>query len=75
MEAGFLTKNLAARVGRVVKSPPQFGHAPPGKFRTQAAQNVHSNEQIKTSRESGGRSTPQHSQNGLSSNISLVLFL
>lgn len=74
VEAGFLTKDLAERVGRIVKSPPQFGQVPCRIFRAQSIQNVHSNEQINASPESGVKFLAQHSQNCRISNISLFLF-
>jgi len=73
VEAGFLTKNLAERCGRRVKSPPQFGQIPCRIFSAQSAQNVHSNEQIITLPESGVKFLAQHSQNRRISNISLFL--
>jgi hypothetical protein len=75
VEAGFLTKNFAARDGRFVKSPPQFGQIPCRVFSTQSAQNVHSNEQIITSLEPGDKFFPQHSQNWRISNIFYSSFL
>jgi len=74
VEAGYLSSNSARRGGRVVNPSPQFGQTPCKSFSTQSAQNVHSNEQIIASPESGGKSLAQHSQNGRSSNISLLLF-
>jgi len=53
---------FAGRRGRGTSSPPQFGHL---RFRivsAQEAQNVHSNEQMRASVESGGNSTLQRSQ-------------
>jgi hypothetical protein len=70
-EAGFFTKTRAARVGRRVRSPPQFGQTPRRTFRAQSAQNVHSNEQIKASSDCGAKFFPQHSQNCRISNIFL----
>ena len=58
-------------MGRATKLPPQFGHLPARIWSAQFAQNVHSNEQILASGESGGRSLLQHSQQGLISSIQL----
>src|SRR5713101_7230120 len=61
---------LAGRLGRGTNSPPQFGHL---RFRivsAQEEQNVHSNEQMRASAESGGKSRLQHSQCGRSCNMS-----
>ena len=58
-------------MGRATKLPPQFGHLPARIWSAQFAQNVHSNEQILASGESGGRSLLQHSQQGLISSIPL----
>jgi hypothetical protein len=74
VEAGYLSSNSARRGGRVVNPSPQFGQTPCKSFSTQSAQNVHSNEQIIASPESGGKSLAQHSQKGRSSNISILLF-
>jgi hypothetical protein len=63
VEAGFLISDSALRDGRGVKSPPQFGQTPCRIFFTQSAQNVHSNEQIIASPESGLKFLAQHSQN------------
>jgi hypothetical protein len=49
--------------------PPQFEQTFPRIFSTQSVQNVHSNEQIRASCESGGNATLQCSQVGLSSNM------
>jgi hypothetical protein len=64
VEAGHLTSRCAARVGRRAKPPPQFGHLLASFDSAQCWQNVHSNEQINASVESGGRSLLQHSQFG-----------
>jgi len=74
VEAGFLTSKRAARDGRPVRSPPQFGHVPCRILRAQSVQNVHSNEQIIASFDPGGNFLAQHSQNGRSSNILFFLF-
>ena len=65
IDAGYLADAAAGRRGRTTNSPPQFGHFPPRTASLQRAQNVHSNEQILASGDSGGRSTLQHSQFGL----------
>jgi hypothetical protein len=54
-------------MGLGTNPPPQFGHTLPKNFSTQAAQKVHSNEQMRASSESGGNGTLQCSQVGLSS--------
>jgi hypothetical protein len=48
--------------------PPQLGHLPRN-FSAQAAQKVHSNEQIRASVFSGGNASSQHSQEGRSSSM------
>jgi len=50
------------RVGRLSSTPPQFGHLPASGDCAQAAQNVHSNEQMKASGVSAGRGRLQRSQ-------------
>jgi hypothetical protein len=64
VDAGYFASRCAARVGRAMKSPPQFGHFPCSTESTHDAQNVHSKEHILASVESGGRSALQHSQLG-----------
>ena len=64
LEAGYFASSDAARGGRGLKPPPQFGQTPPSTEPTQAVQNVHSNEQIAASVEAGGSSLSQHSQFG-----------
>jgi hypothetical protein len=64
LEAGYLASSGAARGGRGLKPPPQFGQTPPSTESAQAAQKVHSNEQIIASVDSGGKSLSQHSQFG-----------
>lgn len=56
-------------IGLGTNPPPQLEQTLPKSFSTQAAQNVHSNEQIRASNESGGRATLQCSHVGLSSSI------
>jgi hypothetical protein len=68
-DAGKFASFAAGRIGRRSNSPPQFGHRPLSTFSPQERQNVHSNEQIMASRESGGKSTSQHSQPGLSKSM------
>src|SRR2546428_12640243 len=68
IEAGCWASLLAGRRGRLTKSPPQFGHRPAIPA-AHAAQNVHSKEQMRASRDSGGKSLSQHSQLGRSSSI------
>ena len=69
VDAGLFARNFASRVGRRVKSPPQFGHLPFSTCVAQSAQNVHSNEQIIATDDDAGKSRSQHSQLGLISNI------
>jgi hypothetical protein len=69
-EAGNFASFAAGRIGRRTNSPPQFGHCPFGTPSAQDRQNVHSNEQIIAAGESGGKSTSQHSQPGLSKSMS-----
>ncbi|HET6891222.1 MAG TPA: hypothetical protein VFH31_08990 [Pyrinomonadaceae bacterium] len=66
VDAGYFANRCAARVGRAVKSPPQFGHFPCSTESAHEAQNVHSKEQFRASVESGGKSALQHSQLGRS---------
>jgi len=68
-DAGYATSFSAGRRGRATSSPPQLGHRPFNLVSAHAAQNVHSNEQMRASAESGARSHPQHSQLGLRSSI------
>ena len=67
VEAGSFASIAAGRTGRRSKPPPQFGHTPPSRSSTHAAQNVHSYVQIRASGDSGGRSRSQHSHDGRSS--------
>ncbi len=60
---------LAGRIGRGTNPPPQFGQTLPSPSSTQGAQKVHSNEQIRASRELGGSGLLQCSQLGLSSSM------
>ena len=69
VEGGLFANLFTGRRGLATSSPPQFGHFPCSTLATQSAQNVHSNEQIRASPESGGRSLSQHSQPGRSSSI------
>jgi hypothetical protein len=69
LEGGNFTSFAAGRIGRRTNSPPQLGHRPLRMLSAQLRQNVHSNEQIVASAESGGRSRSQHSQLGLSESI------
>lgn len=73
VEAGLAANLLAGRRGRTVNSPPQFGQMPFSLWSTQSAQKVHSNVQMRASRESGGRSLLQHSQLGRSWSIARFL--
>jgi hypothetical protein len=67
--AGWRNSRSFGRIGRRTSSPLQLGQCPPSTASAQSRQNVHSNEQIRASSESGGRSRPQHSQLGLNSSI------
>ena len=58
--------SLAGRIGLGTKPPPQFGQTSCSLVLTQSAQNVHSNEHIRASVASGGRSLSQYSQFGRS---------
>lgn len=69
VEGGLLASLSAGRRGRDTSSPPQLGHMKLSLDDAHAWQNVHSNEQIKASVESAGKSVSQHSQLGLSSSI------
>ena len=70
VEAGYFASIAGGRTGRRTSSPPQLGQRPPGRrLAAQSAQKVHSNEQIRASAASGGKSLSQHSQLGLSLSI------
>jgi hypothetical protein len=69
LDGGYFASFAAGRIGRRTNSPPQFGQRPFNTPSAQPLQNVHSNEQIMASRESGGRSRSQHSQLGLSASM------
>jgi hypothetical protein len=56
-------------MGLFTNSPPQFGQQKSKTSSTHLLQKVHSNEQIIASALSCGKSTPQFSQQGLSSSI------
>ena len=64
VEAGFFASLSAGRRGRATSSPPQLGQWPLSVVSAHDAQKVHSNEQIRASIASGGRSLLQHSQLG-----------
>jgi hypothetical protein len=49
VEAGYLASFSAGRRGRARSSPPQLGQTPASRPSVQAAQNVHSNVQIRAS--------------------------
>lgn len=70
VEYGLFLSNSGGLIGRLSKLPPQFGHLPPKTFSAHSIQNVHSNEQITASPDSGGRFLLQHSQFCLISNTS-----
>jgi hypothetical protein len=57
------------RFGRGQNPPPQFGQTSARTVVAHSRQNVHSNEQIIASVDSGGSSTAQFSQTGRSSNM------
>ena len=69
VDAGNFSSFAAGRTGRRTNSPPQFGQCPASTPSAQAAQKVHSNEQILADSLAGGRSVPQHSQFGRSSSM------
>jgi hypothetical protein len=73
VEAGDFASLPAGRRGRRTNSPPQLGQVPPKGPSAHATQKVHSNEQMRASRDSGGRSLLQHSQLGRRSSIVLLL--
>jgi hypothetical protein len=75
VEAGALTSLPDGRRGRRTSSPPQLGHLPASGPSAHATQKVHSNEQMRASRDSGGRSLLQHSQLGRRSNMAVALVL
>jgi hypothetical protein len=62
---------VAGRIGRAQKPPPQLGQTLLRRC-TQAAQKVHSKEQIIAFSESGGSATLQFSHVGLSSSMALL---
>ncbi len=68
VEAGLLANALPVRVGRSSSSPPQLGQRS-SSASAQAAQNVHSNEQMNAPGSAGGKSVPQRSQSGRISSI------
>ena len=74
VDAGYLTSIAAGRIGLATRLPPQLGQLPPNTFSAQAAQNVHSNVQMRASALSGGRSRSQHSQLGFSWSMALRSF-
>lgn len=67
--------SCAGRIGRGAKPPPQLGQTLWRTSSTQAAQNVHSNVQMRASMADGGRSQSQHSQFGRSSRANCCLQL
>ena len=66
VEPGYFVSLSPGRRGLGSNSPPQFGQVPLSIVAAQTRQNVHSNEQISASGDSGGRSRSQHSQLGRS---------
>ena len=75
VDGGSLANLLAGRRGRGTRSPSQFGQRPLSLRSAQSRQNVHSNEQMRASGESGGRSRSQHSQPGRSSSMGVMVIL
>ena len=69
VEAGLLASLPAGRLGLATSSPPQLGQMPISTVWAQETQKVHSNEQMRASPDSGGRSRSQHSQLGRSSSM------
>lgn len=72
VDAGARPSRPLGRIGRATRLPPQLGQTPLSTVSVQAAQNVHSKEQIRASGLSGGRSRSQHSQFGRSSSICIL---
>jgi hypothetical protein len=72
VDAGLVNSLAAGRRGRATNSPPQLGQTPSSTSPAQRAQNVHSNEQILASAESGDRSVSQHSQLGRSWSMGIL---
>jgi hypothetical protein len=70
-----LLRSAAGRIGRGANAPPQFGQTPASFVSAQSAQNVHSNEQMRTSVASGARSLPQHSQWQRNSSMAMPFLL
>ena len=75
VEGGLFASLLAGRLGLATSSPPQFGHWPLSTVSAHDEQNVHSNEQMRASLDSGGKSLSQHSQLGRNSSIFQLLLL
>ena len=69
VDAGYLANFDNGRRGRTTNSPPQLGQTPASTPFTQAAQKVHSNEQMRAELDPGGKSALQHSQLGRSCNM------
>ncbi len=67
--AGYFSSAPAGRIARFSKLPPQFEHAPSWVFAAQSSQNVHSNQQMRASSESGGRGFSQVSHFAFKINI------
>lgn len=70
-DGGFFANIALGRTGRRTNSPSQFGHFPPSMLSAHVTQKVHSNEQMRASGESGGKSRSQHSHPGRSSSIAV----
>jgi len=68
-DGGNFCSFAAGRIGRRSNSPLQLGQRLLRMPSAHVRQNVHSNEQIKASRDSGGKSMLQHSQLGLRMSI------
>lgn len=69
VEGGLFFSAVIGLIGLFTKFPPQLGHRLFNTPSAQVIQNVHSNEQITASTDSGGKSLSQHSQFGLNSNM------
>jgi hypothetical protein len=67
VEAGWISRCCAGRIGLGCRFPPQFGQMPCNRLIAQPSQNVHSKVQTIASADSGGKSLSQHSQLGRSS--------
>ena len=72
VDGGLFFSHFAGLAGLTTKFPPQLGQTSFKISLLQDLQNVHSKVHIIASVLFGGRSFPQHSQHGLSSNINIA---